>query len=157
MNKCKIISIVLVLILIGSSVAIADEFDPKKYSTEELQVMYSMIEKELEARGSTVGSFIPWFNSNMGVMLPLFVLKSGEKLKIGTLMFNTDTDFFVTVDNATEEDFQNYILLLRMAGFTENEQLSSINFEASNKEGYKVSVICWGSSGTTVQMYPPEK
>lgn len=154
MRKFIFFTIFLLLFAVSAS---AVDFNPKGYSTEELKEIYMLVDQELKARDESPSSFIPWFNEGLGIYLPLFTLESGREIKYGSILHNTNRDFYVSVQKATKNDYINYVSALKMAGYTIDPEFTMVSYDAKNAEGYIVSVSNYSPSAVTVSLTPPAK
>ena len=146
----KIIACLLICVLFVPVVSVSEQIDLSGYSEEELNYMIQAINEELAKRKGTEY----WFDYGIGQYIPKMELVAGKEPKLDSFMINSDTLFHISINNGTDEDFENYIGKLMAFGFTENTKRSHIDFYASNKDGIKITMINFGSSGITVKAKP---
>ena len=147
---CLLMMIVLVAI---TTTAIAEDIDLSGYSIEELQKLQQQITQEIESRS---GKTARWFDYGLGAMLPQPVSTDGIALPTKKFFVNDSDSFYATVENATDEDYTNYITAVSQEGFTVDAERSRTMYEAYNSEGYQIRILYFGKSGMSVKAEVPK-
>lgn len=78
-----------------------------------------------------------WPTDGLGAMVPAPASNNGE------VKTNSASTFKAEVLDSDESAFTSYVEQCKESGFTVDEEVLGVNFEAYNKDGYRVAVNFW--------------
>lgn len=106
------------------------------YSDEQLLLLKSMIEEELLSRQGVQY----WFDYGLGQYIPKITLFSGKEPELKTTIINDNNHMYLTTMETEKEDFENYIEVLKLFGFTIEENRTATAFTAKNENNIKITL-----------------
>lgn len=82
-----------------------------------------------------------WPETGISTVLPK---PEAEK---GNIVINSNESFYISLDDVTEKQYQNYLKECQERGFTVDSKTDSYGYTAYNSDGYKLSLTYYNSLG----------
>lgn len=82
-----------------------------------------------------------WPETGISTVLP------EPEAKKGSIITNSNKSFYISLDDVTEKQYQNYLKECQERGFTVDSETDSYGYTAYNSDGYKLSLTYYNSLG----------
>lgn len=143
----KIFCLVLCIMLFTGLSCFAEDVDLSGYSVEELNLLIERIQKEIHSRNPVEY----WFDYGIGQFIPKIKLESGREPVLNSFLINENDRMTVAFKDTTDTDYENYILDLKLSGFTEELKRTAIETQLKNEDGIIVEIFNYNSGGFIIK------